>query len=128
MWYLKVCWNKFQKLEEKRNPGGLLTTFHSSLPSIAEDTILATLRERYGNSQPYTAVGSSAIVSINPLTYLPTNGDACLQDYVAEYYRSTGDDNIEDPPEALGPHIFQQALSAYYNMRRTGQDQIMIMT
>lgn len=101
----------------------------SSLPSIAEDTILATLRERYSTSQPYTSVGSSALISINPLTYLPTNGDASLQDYVTEYFRSTGDDTIGDStPQRLPPHIFRQALAAYYNMRRTGQDQIMIMT
>jgi chitin synthase len=100
------------------------------LTTIAEDTVLQTLRERYSTSQPYTSVGSSALVSINPLTYLPTNGDASLQDYVTEYYRSTGDDAIGDTPtpQRLPPHIFRQALAAYYNMRRTGQDQIMIMT
>lgn len=68
-------------------------------------------------------------MSINPLTYLPANGDQTLQDYVTEYYRSTGDDQVGDPANMrLGPHIFGQALSAYYNMRRTGQDQIMLMT
>jgi chitin synthase len=103
----------------------------STLPSIAEDTILASLRERYGTQQPYTAVGSSALVSINPLMALEANSETSLQDYVNEYYRSTGDDDVLDGPAqagSLGPHIFRQALNAYYNMRRTGQDQIMVMT
>lgn len=104
----------------------------SALPSIAEDTILATLRERYISGQPYTAVSSSALVNVNPLIYLPLNGDASLQDYVTEYYRSAGDDAVGDPDgntkERLGPHIFRHGLSAYYNMRRTGQDQILLLS
>ncbi|WVR04387.1 hypothetical protein IAU60_001389 [Kwoniella sp. DSM 27419] len=104
-----------------------------SLPSIAEDTVIVTLRDRYLSAQPYTALSPAALVSINPHTYLPINGDASLQDYVAEYYRSTADDNAlregDSSPinNRLGPHIFQLALSAYYNMRRTRQDQIVLM-
>ena len=70
---------------------------------------------------------------MNPHTYLPVNGDASLQDYVAEYYRSAVDDGVSrDAGEAvvkerLGPHVFRIALSAYYNMRRTRQDQIVLM-
>jgi chitin synthase len=100
--------------------------------AVAEDTILATLRERYLSSQSYTALSSAALVSVNPHAYLPVNGDATLQDYVAEYYRSAvndsarreGDDVVK---EQLGPHVFRLALNAYYNMKRTRQDQIMIM-
>ena len=110
-----------------------LTSDLSSLPSIAEDTLLATLRERYLASAPYTALSSSALVSVNPHTYLPVNGDASLQDYVAEYYGSAVDDGVSRDAgdavvkEKLGPHIFRTALSAYYNMRRTRQDQIVLM-
>ncbi|RXK42203.1 chitin synthase [Tremella mesenterica] len=103
-----------------------LLNLHSALPSVAEDTIVATLRERYLASQPYTALSSSALVSVNPLTYLPVNGDAPLQDYVAEYHRNAVED-ASGNKERLGPHIFRLALSAYYNMRRTRQDQIMVL-
>lgn len=106
----------------------------SSLPkdAIAEDVILATLRERYLSSQSYTALSSSALVSVNPHAYLPVNGDASLQDYVAEYFRSAVNDSAkrdgEDVvKEQLGPHVFRLALNAYYNMRRTRQDQIMVL-
>lgn len=70
-------------------------------------------------------------MSINPLTYLPINGDGYLQDYVAEYYQSAGDDAVGQPDaegkEKLGPHVFRIALNAFYNMRRTGQDQIILL-
>nr|XP_031861862.1 uncharacterized protein CI109_002691 [Kwoniella shandongensis]KAA5528934.1 hypothetical protein CI109_002691 [Kwoniella shandongensis] len=105
-----------------------------SLPSIAEDTVLATLRERFLASQPYTSLSSNAVVSVNPHTYLPVNGDASLQDYIAEYYRIQVDDDASREGDGaakkgiLGPHVFKLGLSAYYNMRRTGQDQIVVMS
>jgi chitin synthase len=104
----------------------------SSLPSIAEDTILATLRERYLASLPYTSISSTTLISVNPHVYIPLNGDASLQDYVAEYYRSAVDDDTLREgagagKERLSPHIFRLGLSAYYNMKRTKQDQIMVM-
>ena len=106
----------------------------SSLPSIAEDTILATLRERYLASNPYTSISSTSLVSVNPHTYLPTNGDASLQDYVAEYYRSAVDDEVPREErgsglskERLSPHMFRMALGAYCNMKRTRQDQIVLL-
>lgn len=121
-------------MSRTRNIGRKYAYPLSALPAgaIAEDTILATLRERYLASSPYTALSSSAIVSVNPNAYLPVNGDASLQDYVAEYFRSAvndsarreGDDVVK---EQLGPHIFRLALNAHYNMRRTRQDQIVVM-
>ncbi|BEI80622.1 hypothetical protein CcaverHIS002_0111510 [Cutaneotrichosporon cavernicola] len=103
-----------------------------ALPSIAEDTILSALRERYVTSQQYTAICSSAIVSVNPLVSLPQNSDISLQDYIHEYFRSAGDDVIGEDEvsskERLPPHVFRLALNAFYNMRRTGQDQLLLMS
>ncbi|KAK8846712.1 hypothetical protein IAR55_005799 [Kwoniella newhampshirensis] len=105
-----------------------------ALPSVAEDTVLATLRERFLAAQPYTSISPTAIVSVNPHTYLPINGDASLQDYVAEYYRIRVDDDASregdgaKQKESLGPHLFKLGLNAYYNMRRTRQDQIIVMS
>ncbi|WRT65066.1 uncharacterized protein IL334_002008 [Kwoniella shivajii] len=111
-----------------------ITDLCSLSSSTAEDTVLATLRERYLLSQPYTSLSPSGLVSVNPHTYLPVNGDASLQDYVAEYYKINVDDETSRDADSgssrsrLGPHVFQLALSAYYNMRRTRQDQIVILS
>jgi chitin synthase len=99
---------------------------------IAEDTILATLRERYTASQPYTSLSPTALVSINPHTYQSINDDATLQDYVSEYHRlAVEDDALREGSgagkEKLSPHIFRLGLGTYYNMKRTGQDQIMVL-
>lgn len=90
------------------------------------------MRERYLSSNPYTAISSSALISLNPHAYVPINGDASLQDYVAEYYDSAVDDGTARDgekvvKERLGPHVFRLGLGAFYNMRRTRQDQIIVM-
>jgi chitin synthase len=92
------------------------------------------LRERYLAHNPYTALSSSALLSVNPHKYLPINGDASLQDYMAEYYRSAVDDEVPREErgsglakERLSPHVFRMALGAYYNMKRTRQDQIVVI-
>jgi chitin synthase len=105
---------------------------NSDLPSIAEDTVLALLRERYISSSPYTAISSNALISVNPFAYQPINGDQTLQEYITDYHESSVEDTSlrgseNDTPETRGPHIFRTAYSAYYNMQRTRQDQIIIL-
>jgi hypothetical protein len=109
-----------------------LAKITSDLPSIAEDTVLAFLRERYISSNPYTALSPNALISVNPFAYQPINGDQTLQDYITEYNESYVDDTSlrggENPStERRGPHIFRTAFSAFYNMQRTKQDQVVIL-
>jgi len=109
-----------------------LANINSDLPSIAEDTVLALLRERYISSNPYTALSPNALITVNPFAYQPINGDQTLQDYITEYHESYVDDtSLRGGEKALterrGPHIFRTAFSAYYNMQRTKQDQVVIL-
>ena len=104
----------------------------SDLPSIAEDTVLALIRERYVSSHPYTALSPNALISVNPFAYQPINGDQILQDYMAEHHDSSVEDTSlrssdSDPAEKGGPHVFRMAYSAYYNMQRTRQDQVIVL-
>ena len=93
----------------------------ATLPSVSDDIIVSCLRERFLSDTIYTNVGSSAIVAVNPHKYVPSNSDAVLQKYAAEY-RDTSSGKIPLPP-----HIFQLVNNAYYHMRRTSQDQSIIM-
>jgi len=89
----------------------------SKLQNVTEDVLVACLRERFLNDVIYTGLGSSAVVALNPHKYVASNSDAVLATYAHEY-RETA------PTKALQPpHIFQLANNAYYNMRRTNQDQ-----
>ncbi|KAH7106969.1 glycosyltransferase family 2 protein [Auriculariales sp. MPI-PUGE-AT-0066] len=92
------------------------------LPTISDETMIAALRERFLTDNIYTAIGTFALVAVNPHKYVSSNSDAVLQQYATEY---------RDTPAIrtyLPPHIFQLANNAYYHMRRTGQDQSILLT
>ncbi len=130
----------------------------SSLPIIAEDTILATLRERYLNNKPYTTIGDGAgIIVVNPLTdgaggerdqskRKEEEEQERLREYEEEYYKlggrkqsssssgspsgssSSKGKNAQGRGEGsaeleLEPHVYRLANDAFYHMKRTGQDQ-----
>jgi chitin synthase len=94
----------------------------TNLPSLGDDIIVQCIRERFMQDTIYTAVGSSALVAVNPHKYVPSNADSVLQKYAAEY-RDTAEHK-----SPLPPHIFQLANNAYYHMRRTNQDQSILLT
>lgn len=89
-------------------------------PSISDDIIVSCLRERFLSDTIYTAVGSHALVALNPHKYVNSVADSVLMQYASEY-RNTDPDG--EPRE---PHIFQLANNAYYHMRRTTQDQSIV--
>jgi len=93
----------------------------SQLPSVADDFVVACLRERFLKDSIYTRVGSSALVAVNPHKYIASSSDPVLVSYAQEH-RDTSTTKIYKEP-----HIFQLANNAYYNMRRTGQDQCILL-
>lgn len=98
------------------------TTDLSQLSTISDDIILSCLRERFLADNIYTSIGSSILVSLNPYKFVGSNADSTLASYAAEY-RDTAEEKSYRPP-----HIFQLANNAYYHMRRTGQDQSIVLT
>ncbi|KAF8688556.1 TRAFAC class myosin-kinesin ATPase superfamily Myosin family, partial [Rhizoctonia solani] len=89
-------------------------------PSISDDIIVSCLRERFLSDTIYTAVGSHAIVALNPHKYVNASADSVLMQYASEYR----DAERDGPPRE--PHIFQLSNNAYYHMRRTTQDQSIV--
>lgn len=116
-------------------------TFHSSPPklthatsslAVTEDTVLVTLQERYISHKPYTSLSPAALVFLSPYSHLPIDDEESLLHYVEEYYQCNNEEGGSRNEQGWWkkkmeqPHVFQLALSAYYNMRRTGQDQVII--
>ncbi|PWN53277.1 putative chitin synthase 8 [Violaceomyces palustris] len=96
----------------------------SQLTNITPDTIFSVLRDRFFSSLPYTALSDSIIVSINPFASTASrNTDDTLRAYTREY-RETNKHARGSP---LPPHIFSIACNAYFYMRRTGQDQSILL-
>ncbi|KAI8074645.1 chitin synthase-domain-containing protein [Gongronella butleri] len=92
---------------------------HSDL--IHADDVKACLQARYANGQLYTNLGTQHLVAINPFKTLAYNDDQTSLDYVAIYK----DSNQHQLP--LDPHLFDMVNRAYYTMRRTGNDQLIML-
>ncbi|KAG9027121.1 hypothetical protein FRB95_008118 [Tulasnella sp. JGI-2019a] len=109
---------------ERRNTTSRLDSVSdlAALTSVSDDIIVACLRERFLQDNIYTNLGSSALVAVNPHKYVGSNGDSILMQYCAEY-RDTAEEKTYKTP-----HVFQLASNAYYHMRRTGQDQSILIT
>lgn len=93
----------------------------TTLTSISDDIIVACLRERFLAGIIYTGIGSSALVAVNPYKYVPSTADSVLMQYAMEYR------DAAEEKTYLDPHIFQLANNAYYHMRRTSQDQVILI-
>lgn len=93
----------------------------TELSPISEDIIVSCLRERFMSDIIYTSIGTSALVAVNPHKFVPSNSDAVLQQYAAAYR------DVTASKTPLSAHIFQLANNAYYHMRRTTQDQSILL-
>lgn len=87
-----------------------------------DDAVLHLLATRYKRNLPYTQLGYSNLVVINPYQSLELLNDATLQ-----YYAEIGYRDLSEKKPALQPHIYDLATRIYFNMRRTGQDQSIIL-
>ncbi|EIW79950.1 glycosyltransferase family 2 protein [Coniophora puteana RWD-64-598 SS2] len=94
----------------------------ATLSPVSDDIIVTCIRERFMSDNIYTAIGSNAIVAVNPHKYVSSNADSLLHKYAADYR------NTQDNKTPLPPHIFQLANDAYFHMRRTTQDQSLLIS
>ena len=85
------------------------------LETPSEDGILSNLSSRYARNQVFSALGSNAMLAVNPKRTLESFSDACSKQYLA------------DSSQALSAHVFQLAESAYNRMASEEQDQSIIL-
>ncbi|SPO40578.1 probable chitin synthase 8 [Pseudozyma flocculosa] len=96
----------------------------SQLSSINPDSIFSLLRDRFFSSLPYTALSDSILVSVNPYA---SSGNRNSDDTLREYTRNYRETSKQARGPDLPPHIFGLACDAYFYMRRTGQDQSILL-
>ena len=90
--------------------------------------ILHCLRERFGQAQIYSAVGS-IIVAINPFETLPLYAAETLGEFSAWYgFSSAGLPRRVLSPSRPLPHVFGTAAGAYSALRRGGCNQSIVIS
>jgi chitin synthase len=92
--------------------------------SLSEDSITNLLSSRFKRNQPYTRAGHSNLIVVNPYQPLEILNDTTLKTYADNGYRNV----INDKSTAfMQPHVYDLAARVYFHMRRTGEDQSIIL-
>lgn len=82
------------------------------------------LHQKFLNYNIYTNIGSCNLIAVNPFKDLAQNDAQTSDDYVTSYK----DISLENPiSNKLNPHIFELINRSYFHMRRTGNDQSILL-
>lgn len=88
----------------------------------SDDAILAVLQARFRADLPYTRIGSTQLVAINPYKTLANVNDVSAKDYEERSYKDTSLPMV-DSPRPLQPHLYDLAARVYLLMRRSNESQ-----
>jgi chitin synthase len=82
-----------------------------------EDTIVSSLQARARSDLPYTWVGSSTLLVVNPLRSLANASDASAKEYERAY---------KEAAEELQPHVYDLAGRVYLMMKQQRESQSVV--
>lgn len=108
---------------------GELTDLVSSSSSAtvypSDDIILSVLQARFRSDFPYSRIGTSNLVVVNPYKTLSNVSDESAKEYEERCYKDT---NLPMPggPPPPQPHVFDLAAKVYLLMRRRNESQAVI--
>lgn len=91
----------------------------------SDDTIISVLQARFRADLPYTRIGATSLVVVNPLKVLANVNDASAQEYEEKSYKDTNLPTA-DAPKALQPHLYDLAARVYLLMRRRSESQSVV--
>ncbi|PPQ74695.1 hypothetical protein CVT26_007605 [Gymnopilus dilepis] len=88
----------------------------------SDDTILAVLQTRFRADLPYTRIGATNLVAVNPYKTLANVNEVSAKEYEERCYKDTSLP-MGDAPRPLQPHLYDLAARVYLLMRRTNGSQ-----
>ena len=113
--------------------GDLLDLVSSSATSTiypTDDALLSALQARFRADLPYTRIGSTHLVVVNPYKSLASVNDASAKEYEERCYKDTspgaGLRGSVDGRRPLQPHVYETASKLYLLMRRKKEAQALV--
>ncbi len=91
----------------------------------SEDAVIAVLQTRFRADLPYSRVGTTNLISVNPYKTLANVNDASAKEYEERSYMDTSLP-MGDASRPLQPHLYDMAAGIYLLMRRRGESQSVI--
>lgn len=87
----------------------------------SDDQLVQTLQTCFRTDLPYTRLGHSTLVAVNPMKHLTNLNDESAKEYEERSYRDTS-----LAPNTLLSHPYDHAARVYLLVRRTQQSQSVI--
>ena len=91
----------------------------------SDDVILAVLQARFRADLPYSTIGSSNLLVVNPYKTLANVNDLSAKEYEERSYKDTSLPML-DSPRPLQPHLYDLAARVYLLMRRRNESQAVV--
>lgn len=104
----------------------LVSTSPSATIYPSEDAIVAVLTTRFRADLPYTRIGTTHLLAVNPYKTLAAVDDANAREYEERCYRDTTTLSLSGPG-VLQPHVYELAAQMYLLMRRRKESQSLVM-
>ena len=90
-----------------------------------DDAVLNVLQARFRADLPYSNIGSSSVVVVNPLKVLANVNDASAKEYEERCYKDTTVPSAGSP-KAPQPHLYELAAKVYLLMKQRKQSQAVL--
>ncbi|KAJ7173470.1 glycosyltransferase family 2 protein [Mycena filopes] len=90
-----------------------------------DDAILTVLHSRFRADLPFTRIGDTHLLVVNPLKTLASVNDSSAREYEERCYKDTSLPAI-DSPKPLQPHVYDFACKIYLLMRRRAENQFVV--
>lgn len=103
----------------------LVSSSTSTTVYPSDDTILSVLQSRFRQDLPYTRIGASNYVVVNPYKALASVNDVSAKEYEERCYKDTSLP-LPGSPAPLQPHLYDLAARVYLMMRRRNESQSVI--
>ncbi|KAG6373915.1 glycosyltransferase family 2 protein [Boletus reticuloceps] len=102
----------------------LVSTSRSATVYPSDDAIVAVLNARFRSDLPYSRIGTTNLLVVNPYKTLANVNDISAREYEERCYKDTGLSLASST--LLQPHLYELAAQVYLLMRRTRQSQSVI--
>jgi chitin synthase len=103
----------------------LVSSSGSATVYPSDDAILAVLQARFRADLPYTSIGATNLVVVNPFKTLANVNDLSAKEYEERCYKDTSLPMV-DSPKPLQPHLYDLAAKVYLLMRRRNESQAVL--
>lgn len=112
--------------DQNRTNGGVIQLSSSTPSRPALETVVQTIQARFRADLPYSYIGSSTLLILNPNRVLANLSDASAEEY--RNHQPTRSSQQQTAQRSLEPHPYDLAGRAWRLLKARGENQCIVYT